>query len=96
MRAAVVAAGVALLAGCAFPDVQVRKRAASDFRCPEEDTWVESLGWSGYVAHGCRQEAEYSVGDGRVLRTSEIRPTGDTRPPLPIDRVVNSSPIGID
>jgi len=96
MRAVVVAAGVALLVGCAFPDVQVRKRAASDFRCPEEDVWVESLGWSGYVAHGCRQAAEYSVGDGRVQRTSEISPTGDTRPPVPIDRVFGSSPIGIE
>ncbi|MFL5366662.1 MAG: hypothetical protein ACJ781_14430, partial [Myxococcales bacterium] len=72
---------MALLTGCAFPDVQVRKRAATDFRCPEEDVWVESLGWTGYVAHGCRQEAEYSVGDGRGLLPHRHRAVGRAPPP---------------
>jgi hypothetical protein len=95
MRSAAVVAGIALLAGCTFADAQVRKRAASDFGCPEEDVRVDA--WSpGYVAQGCRKEAAYVVRDGRVTRESEIRSIGETRPPLPIDRVPGTNSIGID
>jgi hypothetical protein len=90
-----LAAAIALLCGCAFPDAQVRKQAALDFGCPKEDVWAYSEG-SGYLAQGCRKEASYSVHDGRVTRTSEIRPTGETRPPLPIDRIPNTNSIGLD
>lgn len=96
MRAALVAAAMmALLMGCTFAGAQVRKRAASDFRCPEEDVWVDELR-PGYVARGCRKEAVYHLEDGRVTRTSEIRETAETRPPLPIDRIPNTDSIGLD
>lgn len=96
MRNPVVAAAFALLVGCAFPDAQVRKRAANDFHCPEDEIVVHELA-SGYLARGCKKEAEYLVhGDG-VTRNSEIRrATVDERPPLPIDRIPNTNSIGLD
>jgi hypothetical protein len=96
MRHAVVAAAVALLVGCTFPGAQVRKRAASDFGCAEDEIVVHELP-SGYLARGCRKEAEYLVQDGRVTRNSEItKATVDERPPLPIDRIPNTNSIGLD
>jgi len=96
MRAAVVAAALALLVGCAFPDAQVRKSAANDFRCPEDEIVVHELP-GGYLARGCRKEAEYLVQDGRVTRRSEItRATVDERPELPIDRVPGTNSIGVE
>ena len=96
MRAAVVAAALALLVGCTFPSTQVRKRAANDFDCPEDEIVVHELP-SGYLARGCRKEAEYLVRDGRVTRNSEVtKATVDERPPLPIDRIPNTNSIGLD
>ena len=96
MRAASIATTLAVLAGCAFPDAQVRKRAASDFGCPRAEIVVHDLP-SGYLARGCRKEAEYFVRDGAAIRNSEItRATVDERPPLPIDRVPNADSIGLD
>jgi len=96
MRAAVFAAALALLVGCTFPSTQVRKRAANDFSCPEDKIVVHELP-SGYLARGCRKEAEYLVQDGRVTRNSEItEATMDERPPLPIDRIPNTNSIGLD
>jgi hypothetical protein len=85
MRAAVVAAAFVLLVGCTFPDAQVRKRAALDFGCPEDEIVVHELP-SGYLARGCRKEAKYLIRDARVTLHSEItNATVDERPPLPID-----------
>ena len=96
MRAAVVAAALALLVGCSFPSTQVRKLAANDFGCPEDEIVVHELP-SGYLARGCRKEAEYLVQDGRVTRNSEItKAMVDERPPLPIDRIPNTNSIGLD
>jgi hypothetical protein len=96
MRAAVVAATSALLVGCTFASTQVRERAAIDFACREDDIVVHELP-SRYLARGCRKEARYVVRDGRVTRDSEIRKaTIDERPELPIDRIPNTSSIGID
>jgi hypothetical protein len=96
MRAAAIAAVSTLLVGCTFASTETRKRAASDFGCPEDDIVVHELP-SGYLARGCRKEAEYIFQDGRVTRHSEIRKaTIDERPPLPIDRIPNTSSIGID
>ena len=81
MRAAVVAAALALLVECTFLSTQVRKRAANDFGCPEDEIVVHELP-SGYLARGCRKEAEYLVQDGRVTRNSEItKASVDERPP---------------
>jgi len=71
MRAAVLAAALALLVGCSFPSTQVRNRAANDFGCQDDEIVVHELP-SGYLARGCRKEAEYLVQDGRVTRNSEI------------------------
>lgn len=96
MRHAVVAAAVALLVGCTFPGAQVRKRAANDFGCAEDDIVVHELP-SGYLARGCRKEAGYLLQDGRVTRNSEItKATVDERPPLPIDRIPNTNSTGLD
>ena len=85
MRAAGFAIAMALLAGCAFPGRQVRRRAADDFGCPADEIVVHELR-SGYLARGCRKEARYLVHDSDVTRTSEItKATVDDRPPLPID-----------
>jgi hypothetical protein len=85
MRAAAVAAAFALLVGCTLPSTQVRKRAANDFGCPEDEIVVHELP-SGYLARGCRKEAEYLLQEGRLTRHSEItKATVDERPPLPID-----------
>lgn len=96
MRAAVIAAALAVLIGCSFPGAHVRRRAATDFGCPEDEIVLHELP-SGYLARGCRMEAEYLVQDGRVTRSSEIKPaTVDERPPLPIDRIPNTNSIGLD
>jgi hypothetical protein len=95
MRVTAAVAALTLLAACAFAGAQVRKRAASDFGCAEEDVWVDEVGAS-YVASGCRKEAAYRVEDGRITRTSEIRQTAGTRPPLPIDRIPDTNSIGLD
>jgi hypothetical protein len=90
------AVAVALLVGCAFPDVAVRKRAANDFACPEDEIVVHRVS-SGYLARGCKKEAEYFVQDGRATRNSEIKKaTVDERPPLPIDRIPGANSIGLD
>ena len=96
MKAAAMACALAVLTGCAFPDGYVRKRAAVDFGCPEDEIVVHELR-SGYLARGCRKEARYVVKDGRATRNSEIEPaTVDERPELPIDRIPNTNPIGVD
>ncbi len=96
MRAAMLAAASAFLAGCTFADAQIRKSAAKDFGCPEDEIVVHGLP-SGYLARGCRKEAEYLLQDGRVKRNSEInKATVDERPPVPIDRVANTNSVGID
>jgi hypothetical protein len=40
MKSAAAAAAVALLVGCTFSGTQVRKRAAVDFGCPEDEIVV--------------------------------------------------------
>ena len=95
MRSAVAAAALALLVGCTFSGTQVRKRAAVDFGCPEDEIVVHELP-SGYLARGCRKEAVYFVQDGMVTRDSEItKATVDERPPLPIDRIPDTNSIGV-
>ncbi len=87
---------LAILAGCTFPDASVRKRAATDFGCPEDEIVVHQLR-SGYLARGCRKEAGYLVKDGQATRSSEIKPaTVDERPELPIDRIPNTNSIGAE
>ena len=89
------AAGLALLAGCAFPDALVRKRAANDFGCPEDQIVVHRLE-AGWLARGCKKEADYVVQDGRATRNSEItKAKFDERPPVPIDRTASAGSIGI-
>ncbi len=96
MRAAAVGAALAFLVGCSYPSAQVRKRAASDFGCPEDEIVVHELP-SGYLARGCRKEAQYLVQDRGVTRNSEItKATVDERRELPIDRLTNTNSIGID
>jgi hypothetical protein len=91
-----IAAVLTLLAGCAFPGTQIRERAARDFHCPEDEIVVHELP-SGYLARGCRKEAEYLVQDGRVNRTSPItKATVDERPPLPIDRIPGTNSLGLE
>ncbi len=87
---------MAFFVGCSFPSALVRKRAANDFGCPEDEIVVHELP-SGYLARGCRKEAQYLVQDRAVNRNSEIRKaTVDERPELPIDRLPNTNSIGID
>ena len=87
MKAVVVAAALALLVGGCYASGQVRKQAANDFGCPQDEIVVHQLD-SGYLARGCKKEAKYSVQDGGVERNSEItRASVDERPELPIDRV---------
>lgn len=96
MRAAMLAAASAFLAGCTFAGTQIRKSAATDFGCPEDEIVVHELP-SGYLARGCRKEVQYLLQDGRVKRNSEIiRATVDERPPLPIDRIANTNSVGLD
>jgi len=91
-----IAAVLTLLAGCAFPGTQIRKRAARDFNCPEDEIVVHELP-SGYLARGCRKEAEYLVQDGRVTRHSPVtKATVDERPPLPIDRIPGTNSLGLE
>jgi hypothetical protein len=95
MRAAVVAAALALLAGCTFPYAQVRMRAADDFGCPVDEVVVHELK-SGYLARGCKKEAGYFVQDGQAVRNSEItKATVDERPELPIDRIPGTNSVGL-
>jgi len=96
MKGAAVAAASGLLVGCAFPDGVVRKRAANDFPCPEDQIVVHRLE-TGWLARGCKKEADYVVQDGRATRTSDItRAKLDERPELPIDRIPGASSIGLD
>ena len=96
MRVAAVGAALAFLIGCSYPRGQVRKSAAKDFGCPEDEIVVHELR-SGYLARGCRKEAQYSVRDGGVNRNSEVtKAKVDERPELPIDRIPNTHSIGID
>ncbi len=97
MRAAMLAAASAFLAGCTFADAQIRKSAAKDFGCPEDEIVVHGLP-SGYLARGCKKEAEYLLQDGRVKRNSEImKATVDERPPVPIDSTAsNTNSVGLD
>jgi hypothetical protein len=96
MRVAAVAAALVLLVACAFPDGVVRKRASDDFPCPEDQIVVHRL-QAGWLARGCKKEADYVVQDGRALRTSEItRAKVDERPELPIDRVPGMGSIGLE
>ena len=91
MRAAPFAAALVLLAGCAFPSLYVKKSAAVDFGCPEEEIVVHELS-SGYLARGCRKEANYFVRNSQAIRDSGIRAaTVDERPELPIDHPRGSS-----
>ena len=87
MKAAVGAAALALVVGGCYASGQVRKQAANDFGCPQDEIVVHELK-SGYLARGCKKEAKYSVQDGGVERNSEITAaTVDERPELPIDRI---------
>lgn len=95
MKAAVVAAALASLVGGCYASGQVRKQAANDFGCPQDEIVVHQFK-AGYIARGCKKEAKYSVQDGGVERNSEItRATVDERPELPIDRVLGTNDIGI-
>jgi len=95
MRTALVAAVWTLLVGCTFADVQVRKRAAMDFSCPEDEIVVHHVP-SGYLARGCRKEADYVVQDGQATRNSEIRKAAfDERVPVPIDHIADTNSVGI-
>ena len=92
MKAAVVAAALALLAGGCFASAQIRKQAANGFGCPQDEIVVHQLN-AGYIARGCKKEAKYSVRG--VERNSEITAaTVDERPELPIDSVPGNA-IGI-
>ena len=94
MRATPLAAAL-VLAACTFPDAQVRKLAAADFACPEDQIVVRGLP-SGYLARGCRKEAQYFVPRGQAARNSDVtRATVDDRPELPIDRIPNTNSIGV-
>jgi hypothetical protein len=91
MRALLAAGALALLVGCTFSDVLVRKRAASEFPCPEDELVLHHLP-SSYLARGCKKEAEYLVQGDRVTRNSEIRKAAvDERPSVPIDRTANTN-----
>ncbi len=96
MRVAVVAAALALLASCSYPGPRIRKQAALDFACPEDEIVVHELP-AGYLARGCRKEAGYVIQkDGQVTRSSDVRrATVDERPELPIDRIPNTNSIGL-
>jgi len=94
MKRAVVGAALSLLVGGCYVSAQVRKQAANDFGCPQDEIVVHQLN-TGYLARGCKKEARYSVQDGGVERNSEITAaTVDERPELPIDRIPGND-IGI-
>jgi len=94
MKDVVVAAALALILGGCYASGQVRKQAASDFGCPQDEIVVHQLN-AGYIARGCKKEAKYFVQDGGVERNSEITAaTVDERPELPIDHVPGND-IGI-
>ena len=96
MRAILVTGALILVAGCAFPDVQVRKLAATDFGCPDDLIVLHELP-SGYLARGCRKEAQYIVWGGQAARNTDVtRATVDERPQVPIDRVANTNSIGVN
>ena len=90
MRAPMLAAASAFLAGCTFADAQIRKSAAKDFGCPEDEIVLHGLP-SGYLARGCRKEAEYLLQDGQVKRNSEIKRAIDERPPVPVDSTASNT-----
>ncbi len=79
-----------------------RRRADPEKRCeglrlPGDEIVVHGLP-SGYLARGCKKEAEYLLQDGRVKRNSEImKATVDERPPVPIDSTAsNTNSVGLD
>jgi hypothetical protein len=72
----------------------VKKRAATEFACPEDEIVIHSLP-SGYLARGSRKEADYVVADGKATRNSEIRQAVYERPPVPIDSVPGTNSIGV-
>ena len=95
MRAILATGALILVAACTFPDAQVRKLAATDFGCPDDLIVLHGLP-SGYLARGCRKEAQYIVQGGQAARNSDVtRATVDERPPVPVDRVANTNSIGV-
>jgi hypothetical protein len=91
----VTGALIVLAAACTFPDAQVRKLAATDFGCAEDQIVLHGLP-SGYLARGCRKEAQYLVRSGQAARESDVtRATVDERPPVPVDHIANTSSIGV-
>jgi len=96
MRSALVAAELALLVGCAFPDGLVRRRAATDFGCPVDEIVVHHQG-AGWLARGCKKEADYVVQDSQATRSSEIRKAAfDERPSVPVDRTASAGSVGAE
>ena len=95
MKAAVVASALGLFVGGCYASAQVRKQAANDFGCPQDEIVIHQLN-ADYLARGCKKEAMYSVQDGGVERGSEVTAaTVDERPELPIDRIPGTNDIGI-
>jgi hypothetical protein len=96
MKAVVVASALALLVGGCYASARVRKLAANDFGCPPDEIVIHELR-EGYLARGCDKEARYFVQDGGVKRTTDVTPaTVYERPELPVDRIPNTSDIGIN
>jgi len=54
---------LALLVGCTFTSTQVRKRAANDFGCPEDEIVVTSC--RPVPRPRLQKQADYLVQDGR-------------------------------
>ena len=95
MRARLLVAATTLLGACTFADGQVRKLAATDFACPEDEIVVHQMP-SGYLARGCRKEAQYAVLRGQPARSSDVGPAAVyERPELPIDRIPGTNSIGV-
>jgi hypothetical protein len=96
MRTSAIVAALSFVAGCAYPDALVRKQAANEFPCPE-DQIVLHHSEPGWLARGCKKEAEYVVEGDRVTRSSDIRKAAfDERPPVPIDHTVKNELGGVD
>ena len=95
LKAALLTGALAALIDGCYASSQIRKQAASDFGCSPDEIVVHELS-AGYLARGCKKEAKYPVLDGGVERSSEITAARvDERPELPIDRIPNTSDIGI-
>jgi len=54
MKAAVAAVALALIVGGCYASAQVRKQAANDFGCPQDEIVVHQLN-AGYIARGCKK-----------------------------------------